>query len=131
MGAFSLPIDKMRLILAALVLIVAIASCQAQPSQGFAKAEAEAAVPAPVQKLTPSERRSQEEDRTYGRRGSRYRGRSYRCGNGGGNNNGGNLSQLIEDLDNVVNLTNNLVGGNGLLTNGPFGNLLAGLGRRK
>merc|ERR1712039_668513 len=129
MGAFSLPIDKMRLILAALVLIVAITSCQAQ-SQGFAKAEAAAAVPAAVERLTPSERRGQEEDRT-GRRGRRYRGRSYRCGNSGGNNNGGNLSQLIEDLDNVVNLTNNLVGANGLLTNGPFGNLLAGLGRRK
>merc|ERR1712012_4794 len=112
MGAFSLPIDKMRLILAALVLIVAIASCQAQP-QGFAKAEAAAAVPAPVERLTPSERRGQEEDRTYGRRGRRYRGRSYRCGNSGGNNNGGNLSNLIEDLDNVVNLTNNLVGANG------------------
>merc|ERR1712117_634575 len=131
MGAFSLPIDKMRLILAALVLIVAITSCQAQPSQGFAKAEVAAAVPAPVERLTPSERRGQEEDRTYGRRGRRYRGRSYRCGNSGGNNNGGNLSNPIEDLDNVVNLTNDLVGANGLLTNGPFGNLLAGLGRRK
>ena len=73
-----------------------------------------------------------EEDRTYGRRSrGRYRGRSYRCNNNGGNNNGGNLSQLIEDLDNVVNLTNNLVGANGLLTNGPFGNLLGNLGRRK
>merc|ERR1712039_784701 len=97
---------------------------------GFAKAEAAAAVKAKVEGLTPSERRGQEEDRT-GRRGRRYRGRSYRCGISGGNNNGGNLSQLIEDLDNVVNLTNNLVGANGLLTNGPFGNLLAGLGRRK
>ena len=64
---------------------------------------------------------------TDSRRGRRYSGRSYRCGNSGGNNNGGNLSQLIEDLDNLVNLLNNLIGANGLLTNGPFGNLLGNL----
>merc|ERR1711992_394587 len=106
MGAFSLPIDKMRLILAALVLIVAISSCQAQP-QGLAKAEVAAAVPAPVERLTPSER--------HGSRRRSYRRRGFGgCSGGGSNNNGGNLSNLIANLDNIVNLLNNLFGAGGL-----------------
>merc|ERR1719384_1972372 len=110
----------MRLILAALVLIVAIASCQAQP-QGFAKAEAVAAVPAPVERLTPSERHGRSRGRSYRRRG--FGG----CSGGGSNNNGNNLSNLIENLDNIINLLNNLFGDGGLLANNNrLGNQAAG-----
>merc|ERR1712154_267820 len=126
MGVFSLRSDKMRLLLAAFVLAIVIASCVAQP-QGQAKAAA-----------TSLDRHLDlghfsASDRTHSRRRSRGRYGGYRCssggGGGGGNNNGGNLSQLIEDLDNIVNLLNNLIGQNGLL-NG-LGGLLAGLGGGK
>merc|ERR1712117_444498 len=108
MGAFSLPIDKMRLILTALVLIVAMA-------------EAAAAVPAPVERLTPSERHGRSRRRSYRRRG--FGG----CSGGGNNNNGGNLSNLIENLDNIINLLNNLFGDGGLpANNNRLGNQAAG-----
>merc|ERR1719507_2130458 len=105
----------MRFLLVAFALTIAIASCVAQP-QGQAKAAASSLNRVLDLGISSASDR-------HGYRSSRYRSRGRYgfggCsgGGGGGNNNGGlgNISQLIEDLDNIVNLINNLIGQNGLL----------------
>merc|ERR1711935_639031 len=107
MGAFSFRSDKMRFSIALFVLVVVvIASCAAQP-QGNARAAALDAGNVPSDRHYRSSR--YRSSRSYGRYG--FGG----CSGSSSNNNSGDLSSLLANLNNVVSLLNNLIGANGLL----------------